>query len=237
MGQRFCAAHYLLSYQRSTTGRTLRAELYYKDYQNLGRFDGANPLLASAYANTGRGYARGLDVFWRDRYQTFRKTDYWVSYGLLDTRRQFRADLAPAVPTFAATHNLSLVGKYWVEKQHLLLSGTYSYGSPRAYQDPNQPGYNQGRTPSFRQLDLSLSYLPHLAGQFTVVHLAVTNVLGRDNRYRYAAALRRNASGGFSAVSGGTSGASATNTWEPYPPPAPLTHPFTPTTFIPPPTS
>ena len=27
-----------------------------------------NPRAASAYANTGQGYARGLDVFWRDRY-------------------------------------------------------------------------------------------------------------------------------------------------------------------------
>ena len=184
------AAHYILSYQRATASRTLRAELYYKDYQNLVRFDGYAPQAARAYANSGQGYARGLDVFWRDRYQTFKKIDYWVSYGLLDTRRQYRADPAAAVPTFAATHNLSLVGKYWLEKQHLLLSGTYSYGSPRAYHDPNQPGYNQGRTPSFRQLDLSLSYLTHLAGQFTIVHLAVTNVLGRDNLYgyRYAAA-------------------------------------------------
>lgn len=184
------AAHYLLSYQLSTASRTLHAELYLKDYQHLVRYDYYNVLNASAYANTGRGYARGLDFFWRDRYQTFKKVDYWVSYGLLDTRRQYRNDLAPAVPTFATTHSLSLVGKYWFEKQHLQLSGTLSYGSPRAYYDPNQPGYNQGRTPSFQQLDLSLSYLTHLAGQFTVVHLAMTNVLVRNNLYgyRYAAA-------------------------------------------------
>ena len=195
------AAHYILSYQRTTAARTLHAELYYKDYQKLVRFDPCNPLNASAYANSGSGYARGLDVFWRDRYQTFKKVDYWVSYGLLDTRRQFRGDLAPAVPTFAATHSLSLVGKYWFEKMHLQLSGTYSYGSPRAYYDPNQPGYNQGRTPSFQQLDLSLSYLTHLAGQFTIVHLAVTNVLGRDNLYGYRYATAPDATTGqFAAV-------------------------------------
>ncbi len=179
------AAHYLLSYQRSTASRTLRAELYLKDYQHLVRYTYYNVLDASAYANTGHGYARGLDVFWRDRYQTFKKVDYWVSYGLLDTRRQYRADLASAVPIFAATHSLSVVGKYWLEKQHLQLSTTLSYGSPRAYYDPNQPGYNQGRTPSFQQLDLSLSYLTHLAGQFAIVHLAMTNVLGRNNLYGY----------------------------------------------------
>ena len=35
------AAPYILSYQRATATRTLRAELYYKDYQNLVRFDGS----------------------------------------------------------------------------------------------------------------------------------------------------------------------------------------------------
>jgi vitamin B12 transporter len=179
------AAHYLLSYQLSTASRTLHAEVYLKDYQHLVRYSYANVLDASAYANTGHGYARGLDIFWRDRYQTFKKVDYWVSYGLLDTRRQYRADLAPAVPTFAATHSLSVVGKYWFEKQHLQVGTTLSYGSPRAYYNPNLPGYNQGRTPSFQQLDLSLSYLTHLAGQFTIVHLAMTNVLGRNNLYGY----------------------------------------------------
>jgi hypothetical protein len=195
------AAHYILSYQRSTASRTLRAELYYKNYQKLARFDGYNVLDPSRYANTGRGYARGLDLFFRDRYQTFKKVDFWVSYGLLDTRRQARADLAAAVPTFAATHNLSVVGKYWFAKLHTQLSGTYSYGSARAYFDPNQPGYNQGRTPSFQSLDLSLSYLTHLAGQYTIVHLGVTNALGRDNvfGYRYAAAPDA-ATGQYAAV-------------------------------------
>jgi len=195
------AAHYLLSYQRTAGGRTLRAELYYKDYAKLARFDGSQPLDASRYASTGQGYARGLDVFWRDRYQTFKKIDYWVSYGLLDTRRQARADLAEAVPTFAATHGLSVVGKYWLARLHTQVGATYAYGSPRAYYNPNLPGYNQGRTPSFQQLDLSVSYLTHLAGQFTIVHLGVTNALGRDNfyGYRYATAPAA-ATGQYAAV-------------------------------------
>jgi vitamin B12 transporter len=195
------AAHYLLSYQRTSAARTLRAELYYKDYQKLTRFDGAQPLDPSCYTSTGQGYARGGDLFWRDRYQTFSKIDYWFSYGLLDTRRQARADRAEAVPTFAATHSLSVVGKYWLPKLHTQIGATYSYGSPRAYFDPNQPGYNQGRTPSFQQLDLSVSYLTHLAGQYTIVHLAVTNALGHDNLYGYRYATTPDATTGqYAAV-------------------------------------
>ena len=194
------ATHYLLSYQRLAADRTLRAELYYKNYSGLVRYDGSNVLNASAYANSGQGYARGLDVFWRDRYHTFKRIDYWVSYGLLDTRRQARADRAEAVPTFAATHNLSVVGKYWLPKLHLQLSGTYSYGSARAYDNPNLPGFNQGRTPAFQQLDLSASYLTHLAGQFTILHLAATNVLGRDNIYGYRYAAAPDAAGTYASV-------------------------------------
>jgi hypothetical protein len=140
-----------------------------------------------------------VDVFFRDRYQTFKKIDFWVSYGLLDTRRQARADLALATPTFAATHNLSLVGKYWFEKLHLQVSGTYSYGSARTYHNPNLPGFNQGRTPSYQSLDLSLSYLTHLAGQYTIVHLGVTNLLGRDNIYGYRYATTPDAAGRYAA--------------------------------------
>lgn len=195
------AAHYLLSYQRTAAARTLRVELYYKDYRKLTRFDGTQPLDASRYNNSGQGYARGLDLFWRDRYQTFKKIDYWVSYSLLDTRRQARADRAEAVPTFAATHSLNLVGKYWLAELHTQLGATYSYGSPRAYFDPNQPGYNQGRTPSFQQLDLSVSYLTHLAKQYTIVYLGVTNVLGRDNLYGYRYATTPDATTGqYAAV-------------------------------------
>ena len=194
------AAHYILSYQYMTSSRTLRAELYRKDYQGLTRFDRYNVLNPAAYANSGSGYAQGVDIFFRDKYQTFKKVDFWVSYGLLDTHRQFRGDLAPAVPTFAATHNVSLVGKYWFEKLHLQVSGTYAYGSPRAYYDPNQPGYNQGRSPSYQSLDLSLSYLTHLAGQFTIVHLAVTNVLNRDNIYGYRYATTPDAAGQYAAA-------------------------------------
>ncbi|MGI4871078.1 MAG: TonB-dependent receptor [Janthinobacterium lividum] len=183
------ATHYLLSYQRMAHDRTLRAELYYKDYQHLTRYSAAAPFDPRTFESTGTGYARGLDVFWRDRNRTLPNLDYWVSYGLLDTKRRYRADLAEAVPTFAATHNLSVVGKYWLGKLHTQAGFTYSYGSPRAYYDPNQPGYNQGRTPSFQDLSVNFSYLTHIAKQYTIVYVSASNVLGRNNiyGYRYAA--------------------------------------------------
>ncbi|WP_170172585.1 TonB-dependent receptor [Hymenobacter rigui] len=178
------ARHALLSYQYSHDNRTLRLEAYHKTYRHLTVFDASQPLNPQAYQSTGTGYARGLDVYWRDR-KTLKNTDYWVSYGLLDTRRQARQDPVLAVPTFAARHNLSLVGKYWIARAHTQVGFTASYGSPRRYHNPAQPGYNQGRLPSYQDVSLNVSYLTRLRGQYTIVYASVSNVLGRNNVYGY----------------------------------------------------
>ncbi|MFD1470669.1 hypothetical protein ACFQ48_20755 [Hymenobacter caeli] len=114
--------------------------------------------------------------------------DYWVSYGYLDTERRYRADPVANVPTFAARHSLSVVAPSWVPKIHTQLGATYAHTGPRSYQDPNQPGYNQGRTPAYQDLSLNLSYLTTLAGQFTILHVALSNALGQPQifGYRYA---------------------------------------------------
>jgi hypothetical protein len=193
------AEHFMLGYQRVVRDRTLRAEIYQKNYTHLTTFDRAAPYTPASYRNAGGGYARGLDVFWRDR-TTFPKADYWVSYGLLDTRRQFRADPVLTVPTFAARHNLSLVGKYWVQQLHTQVGFTYAYGSGRRYHNPNQPGYNQSTLPAYQDLSLNVSYLTHWFGQFTIVYVSASNVLGRNNIFGYNYASTADASGQYQRV-------------------------------------
>ncbi|UYZ59504.1 TonB-dependent receptor [Hymenobacter latericus] len=200
------AAHYLVTYQRIKNNRTFRGEAYYKDYAHLTRYAapalGTNvplPFVPAAYQSTGKGYARGVDVFWRDR-KSVKGLDYWVSYGLLDTRRQQRADPQLAVPTFASRHNFSVVGKYWFNKLHTLVGATYSYASPRPYYNPNLPGYNQARTPSYQDLSLNLSYVTSIGKNLTIVHLACSNVLGRDNVFGYRYANTPDATGTYQGV-------------------------------------
>jgi len=190
------AEHLLLTYQHQAKDRTLRAELYQKNYRQLTTFDANNPYNPTAYQNAGSGYARGLDVFWRDR-TSIPKADYWVSYGLLDTRRQYRTDPAAAVPTFAAKHNLSVVGKYWIQKVHTQVGFTYSYGSGRRYHNPNLPGYNQSTLPAYQDLSLNVSYLTHIFKQYTILYVSASNVLGRQNIYGYTYASTPDASGQF----------------------------------------
>jgi hypothetical protein len=200
------ATHYLATFQRIKNNRTLRAEAYYKDYAHLTRYDATSllsgalmPTTPTAYHSTGTGYARGLDFFWRDK-KTVRNLDYWVSYGFVDTRRQQRQDPVLSAPTFAAKNNLSVVGKYWIGKLHTQVGGTFSYGSPRAYYNPNLPGYNQGRTPSFQDLSLNLSYVTTLWKNLTIVHVSCSNVLGRNNVFGYRYANTPDASGSYQSV-------------------------------------
>ncbi|SHL11853.1 TonB-dependent receptor [Hymenobacter psychrotolerans] len=194
------ASHAVLTYQHTHNGRLLQAEAYHKTYDHLTRFDGHDPRNPAGYDNGGTGYARGLDVLWRDR-KTVKNLEYWLSYGLLDTRRQYRQDPVSAVPTFAARHNVSVVGKYWVPKLNTLFGATYSYGSPRRYHNPNQhDGYNQGVLPTYQDLSLNASYLTRLFGQFTIVHVSASNVLGRQNIYGYRYAASPDATGQLNRV-------------------------------------
>ncbi|SHJ62445.1 Outer membrane cobalamin receptor protein [Hymenobacter daecheongensis DSM 21074] len=200
------ARHWQLTYLRTHQNRTLRVEAYSKAYAHLVRYDQSPPFSfltppdPATYRSTGTGYARGLDVLLRDK-KTIKNGDYWISYGFLDTRRQQRQDPVSAVPTFAARHNLSVVGKYWVGKLHTLVGATYTYNSPRAYYNPNdRTGYNAGRLPSFQDFSLNASYVTKLWQNFTIVHVSCSNVLGRPNVFGYRYGTTRDDSGQFARV-------------------------------------
>jgi vitamin B12 transporter len=202
------AQHLQVTYLRSHDSRTLRVEAYSKTYAQLVRYDlngvynpqQLTPADPASYRSTGTGYARGVDMLWRDK-KTIKNADYWVSYGFIDTRRQQRFDPVLAVPTFAARHNLAVVSKYWVGKIHTQFGATYTYNSPRAYYNPNDhDGYNQDRLPSFQDLSLNASYLTKIWNNFTIVHVSCTNVLGRQNVYGYRYSTTKDASGQYAST-------------------------------------
>jgi len=175
------ADHLILNYQVVNPKQTFRIEGYLKRYRDLVKFDPANQFNSTTYVNNGEGYARGIDLFWRDN-KTIKNMDYWVSYSFLDTERDYRDFPTQAVPTFASAHNLSVVSKYWVNALKTQFSGTFSYASPRTYNNPNTPEFNAENTPAYIDLSLSASYL---ATQNIIIYGSVTNVLGRDNIFGY----------------------------------------------------
>ncbi len=174
------ATHYMVNYQRIRHGFTMRVETYYKTYEHLVKTDPATYLSN----NQGSGYARGVDVFFRDQ-KTIRNGDYWLSYSFLDTRRDYRDFPEKAVPVFAARHNAALVYKHWFSNLNMLFGATYSFQSGRPYNDPNTSVFNGGRTRNFHDLSVNASYLTNIAGHFTILYASATNILGFKQIYGY----------------------------------------------------
>ncbi|WP_266366100.1 TonB-dependent receptor [Tellurirhabdus rosea] len=173
------ANHYIVSYQRLTGDRTFRTEVFYKNYSGLVR-------TLDRTDNGGHGYARGFEVFWRDR-KSLRGVDYWVSYSLLDTKRQFLDYPTLARPHFAARHTGSLVVKRFFPGLKINAGLTYTYASGRPFANPNRPvaEFMTDRTMDYHNLGLNLAYLPKIKNTYSVVVLTVSNVLGNRQVFGY----------------------------------------------------
>ncbi len=163
----------------SINQRTLRAEVYYKDYKGLTKLNGGPFYLPDSYSNSGNGYAQGLDLFWRDK-KSIKNGDYWISYSFLDTKRNYQNYPETAIPSFASKHNFSVVYKHWFGGIRSLASVNFRYSSPRVYNNPNSTVFNGEKMLAYRSLDLSCSFLyrPNI-----IIYGAVTNLVGFKNEY------------------------------------------------------
>lgn len=173
------AIHYIANYQWSKERQTFRVEAYDKQYLDLSRF--SNLYDPATYQFNGQGHARGLEFFWRDG-KSIKDLDYWVSYSFLDTKRQYQDFPGSFTPAFASAHNFSIVNKKFFDVLKSQVGVTYSYASPRAYDDPNMERFMSGRTPSYHDLSFNFSYL--YSSQI-IIHAMVNNVLGINNIFGY----------------------------------------------------
>jgi len=185
------AEHFILNYQIVTSRKTFRIETYYKKYSDLIKFNNDPTLLT----NSGSGYAKGIELFWRDN-ETIKNVDYWVSYSFLDTERDYLNFPTAAVPSFASAHNFSFVYKHFVTAIKSQLGFTYSYASGRTYFNPNKPTdqFNSDKTPSYQDLSANLAYLPK---NNLIIYLSCTNLLGRDNVFGYQYSVTPNGQGDY----------------------------------------
>jgi outer membrane receptor for ferrienterochelin and colicin len=177
-------SHYIFNYQYNAEGRIFRAEAYYKNYDNLVKYDTDFASFDSNYSNSGDGFSKGIDVFWRDS-KSIKNLDYWVSYSFLDTERDYRNFPSASQPSFVNKHNMSVVGKYWIDDLRSQVGMTYAFASGRNYTNPNEPGFLNAKTKSYNSLSLSWAYL--MSPQ-KILFLSVNNVLGYKNinGYQYA---------------------------------------------------
>ncbi|MBC6996620.1 TonB-dependent receptor [Neolewinella lacunae] len=178
------AQHYTLGYNRSTNKRSFRAEMYWKEYDKLVLFD--TDLESARYANTGNGFARGLDVFYRDK--TLHKgTDFWLTYSFVDAERRYAHFPIAAQPNFVANHVGNIVVKHFFQKQMVNLGMTYTMASGRPYFNPNRPveEFHSDKTPAFHNVNFNIAYLPKTKKAFTVIVLTLYNAFNFNQTLNY----------------------------------------------------
>ncbi len=173
------ADHYIVSYQKIGAERTFRTEVFYKQYANLIR-------TIPAPNNGGSGYARGFELFYRDK-KSIKGVDFWVSYSFLDTKRQFLDYPTAVQPSFAARQTLSVVAKHFFSGIKTNLGLTYTYGAGRPYANPNRSAadFMTDRLPAYHNLGLSLAHLMAIRKAQSVLVLTVSNVLGNEQIFGY----------------------------------------------------
>lgn len=170
-------SHFIANYQYVKNKQIFRIEGYYKKYQDLVKYDTNLSLPTSSYSNLGEGFAKGVDVFWRDN-KSIKNTDYWVSYSFLDTERDYKNYPTKATPNFASAHNLSVVSKHWIKNWKSQLGFSYNFASGRNYTNPNEVGFLNNKTKNYNSVSVNWAYL---ISQQKILYFSVNNVLGTQN--------------------------------------------------------
>ena len=187
------ASQLIANFQYVTQKQIFRVEAFYKDYKDLVKFDTEFAGFDSNFNNNGFGFAKGVDMFWRDN-QSIKNTDYWISYSYLDTERDYRNFPEQARPGFAAAHNASIVTKHWIEDWKSQIGFSYVFSTGRNYTDPNTPGFLNRETKSYNSLSFNWAYL---ISQQQILYLSINNVLGTRNVFGYNYANTPDMNGNF----------------------------------------
>lgn len=182
------ATHYLINYIKNNSLQTFRVEAFYKQYNNLVK-------TVPDTNNLGNGYAKGFEIFWRDK-KSIKYIDYWISYSYVDTKRDFLNYPKQMNPTFAAPHTLSIVTKTFITKLKTGFNLTYNFATGRNYYNLSYNNIlgkyeikDEGKTINYSNLGFSLNWLPNLgkpkAKTNYVIVASVTNVLNQNQVFGY----------------------------------------------------
>ncbi|HLA60223.1 MAG TPA: TonB-dependent receptor, partial [Puia sp.] len=151
------ADHYIINYIRKANNRLFRVEAYYKNYKDL-------LTTIPAVANNGDGYARGVELFFRDK-KTFKGFDYWITYTYLDTKRRYDDYPSLLRPTFATPHTVFVAIKKFFPEINFSANLSYAIAGGRPYYDIREDAdastkvFSEGKTNMYNQMNLSFAYL------------------------------------------------------------------------------
>ena len=196
------ADHYIFQVQKNADGRNLRFEAFYKNYDKLIKTSSIsnesssspnNQYTQFADNNSGRGFARGIELFWRDK-KIFKDIDYWITYSYLDSKRDFLNYPFSLAPNFASKHTLNVMAKKFIMDWKTGFNMSYTYAKGRPYYDIISNNgenilRNQGKLKDFSGLNFSVNYVPSVGKKdsksFTVFVLSINNILGNKNVYGF----------------------------------------------------
>nr|WP_315150669.1 TonB-dependent receptor [uncultured Flavobacterium sp.] len=187
------AQHFILNYEYKKDKQIFKAEVYFKNYDNLVKYDSDMPMYTSNFNNNGTGFAKGLELFWRDS-KNIKNLEYWVSYSFIDSKRDYQNFPKEVTPSFVADHTLSLVAKYWIQDWRSQLGATYTFASGRPYNDPNSIDFMNGKTKTYNNFSVNWAYL--ISPQ-KILFFSVTNVIGFNNVFGYNYSNTPNSNGIF----------------------------------------
>jgi len=190
------ATHLILNYQYELNDRIFRAEVYSKSYNNLVKYLSENSPDPKAYNNFGKGFARGIDLFWRDS-KSVRNLDYWISYSYIYTKRDYRDYQDKHVPAYISPHTFSVVAKYFFSKVNTYTGITYMHASPKTWYNPALPFSRGDQTSSYNDLSINITVIRPLFGSYCAFLLNVNNLPGFNNVYGYHYSPNPDSSGNY----------------------------------------
>lgn len=182
------ATHYIINYQKRSGNRLFRVEAYYKLYDNLVK-------TVPSVTNKGDGYARGVELFFRDK-KTIKDLDYWVSYTFLDTKREYLNYPSSQAPSFSTPHTVSIATKKFFPDFNLSVNAAYFFSTGRPYYNIGSDNTGEakildsGKTRNYSALNLHVAYLLSFFKKwkqpdFSGIALGVNNLLGANQVFGY----------------------------------------------------
>ena len=181
------ATHYVVNYQRKFNNRLIRIETYYKQYKDL-------VTTVPDTATAGNGYAKGIELFFRDK-RTFKNFDYWITYTYLDTKRKYLNYPYALQPNFATPHTASIAIKRYFPNINFNANLSYSVATGRPYYNIQNSENktvvaNEGTTNMYSQMNLSFAYLFKMfknskLKDFSGIGVGINNVFGTKQVYGY----------------------------------------------------
>lgn len=186
------ADHYIFQLERRENNRTLRGEIFYKNYRNLEKNVVQNFITTPENA-VGKGFAKGAEIFWNDK-KTIKGLSYWIAYSYLDTKRDYLNYPQELFPSFASRHNISIKTSKFISKWKSGFGISYVYASPRpsygiAYQNGKNVLVQEKASKNYNSLNVNGFYVPNLGKKdeksFSILVAGINNVLNFKNNFGY----------------------------------------------------